>query len=234
MKQAYLHLEKVVKTYKDSAESFTALKNINMEIQQGEYISIIGKSGAGKTTLVNMITGVDSLTSGKVVGDDIEVHKLAESQRSLWRGRTIGIVLQSFQLIPNLTLLDNILLPMEFCELYTPGKSHKQALQLLEMVELEAHADKRPYEVSGGQQQRVAIARALVNNPAIIMADEPTGNLDTRSSDDVIALLVQLHQRGRTIVMVTHNEEIATHAERIIRFRDGTIESDEKVNTFSH
>ena len=223
-----IDLRDVIKVYSTAAGDFTALKGINAQIQQGEFLGIIGKSGAGKSTLLNMITGVDDITTGEVVvrgnGREAYVHQLDEDELALWRGQTMGIVYQSFQLLPMLSLVENVTLPMDLCGLYHPRKSKERALELLEMVELEEHAYKLPSFISGGQQQRVAIARALANDPPILIADEPTGSLDSVTSDHIFELFERLvDERGKTIIMVTHDKSIAPRFSRILRIADGEL-----------
>jgi putative ABC transport system ATP-binding protein len=221
-------LHHVSKAYPTAVGDFWALKDISFKIYSGEFIGIIGKSGAGKSTLLNMITGVDHLTSGEVLvrinGDQpISVHKLSENELALWRGRNLGIVYQSFQLLPMLTLVDNILLPMDLTGSYRGSSSRQKSLQLLEMVELEVHAYKLPAFISGGQQQRVAIARALANDPPILIADEPTGSLDSNTAETIFALFEKLVASGKTIVMVTHDNSLAPRFSRRIVITDGAI-----------
>ena len=216
-----VRLRNVVKAYPTAAGEFTALKGINADFDQGEFVGVVGKSGAGKSTLVNMITGVDRLTSGEVWVGDVCVHELDESQMSLWRGRNMGVIYQSFELLSMLSLLDNVVLPMDFCGLYKPGKSEERAMQLLRQVGLEDHARKTPSRISGGQQQRVAIARALANDPSIIVADEPTGNLDSATAEEIFKLFENLVQQGKTIIMVTHDESLAWRFSRLLRIADG-------------
>lgn len=223
-----IDLRDVIKVYSSAAGDFTALKGINAQVQQGEFLGIIGKSGAGKSTLLNMITGVDDITTGEVVvrtnGDEKRVHQLDEDELALWRGQTMGVVYQSFQLLPMLTLIENVTLPMDLCGLYHPRKSKERALELLEMVELEEHAYKLPSFISGGQQQRVAIARALANDPPILIADEPTGSLDSVTSDHIFELFERLvDEQGKTIIMVTHDKSIAPRFSRILRIADGEL-----------
>jgi putative ABC transport system ATP-binding protein len=219
-----IQLHDVVKVYQTAAGDFTALKGITMDIQQGEFIGIIGKSGAGKSTLLNMITGVDHITSGEVRIDGTSVHKISENRRATWRGQTLGIIYQSFQLLPMLTLVDNIVLPMDFSGFYRGRASRQRALELLTAVELEGHAHKLPAYISGGQQQRVAIARALANDPPIIIADEPTGSLDTITADAIFSLFELLIEQGKTIVMVTHDNSLAPRFTRRVHIRDGQID----------
>jgi putative ABC transport system ATP-binding protein len=223
-----IKLRGVVKIYKNAATDFKALKEINIDIFPGEFVGIIGKSGAGKTTLVNMITGMDHLTGGSVEIDGVSVHSMNESAMAFWRGRTLGVIYQNFQLMPTLTLVDNIMLPMDFCGLYRGRRSVERALDLLRMVELEEHANKLPSTISGGQQQRVAIARALANDCPIIVADEPTGRLDSVTSDTIFQIFLNLIKAGKTLVMVTHDESLASQVSRIIHLSDGEIISDSK------
>ena len=223
-----IDLRDVRKVYATAAGEFTALKGINAQVERGEFLGIIGKSGAGKSTLLNMITGVDDITTGEVVvranGTEKSVHHLNEDELALWRGQTMGIIYQSFQLLPMLTLIENVTLPMDLCGLYHPRKSRERALELLEMVELEEHANKLPAYISGGQQQRVAIARALANDPPILVADEPTGSLDSVTSDHIFELFERLvDAQGKTIVMVTHDKSIAPRFSRILRIADGEL-----------
>jgi len=223
-----IDLQDVVKVYSTAAGDFMALKGISVQIQVGDFLGVIGKSGAGKSTFLNMITGVDDITTGSVIvranGEDVSVHDLDEDALALWRGQTLGVVFQSFQLLPMLTLIENITLPMDLCGLYRPRRSRQRALELLEMVELEEHAYKLPAFISGGQQQRVAIARALANDPPILVADEPTGSLDSVTSDHIFELFERLvHEQGKTIVMVTHDKSIAPRFSRTLRIADGML-----------
>ncbi len=221
-----IELRDVVKTYSTIAGDFTALKGVNMQVAAGEFLGVLGKSGAGKSTLLNMITGVDDLTSGEVIvranGNAVSVHTLDEDALSFWRGQTLGIVYQSFQLLPMLTLLENVMLPMDLCGLYHPRRSRERALELLDMVELAEHANKLPAFISGGQQQRVAIARALANDPPILVADEPTGSLDSVTADHIFEMFECLvKEGGKTIVMVTHDKTLAPRFSRTLRLADG-------------
>jgi putative ABC transport system ATP-binding protein len=229
VREPFIQLRNVVKTYRTAAGDLVALKNINAEFERGEFVGIIGKSGAGKSTLVNMVTGVDRLTSGEVIVDGTSVHRLNENQMALWRGLNVGVVYQSFELLPMLSLIDNVMLPMDFCGLYKPRKSQERARQLLTRVGLEEHMRKPPTKISGGQQQRVAIARALANDPPIIVADEPTGNLDSSTAEGIFQLFELLVQQGKTIVMVTHDQSLAERFSRVLRIADGEI-VDERVN----
>ena len=218
----------VVKVYSTAAGEFTALKGINLQVDPGEFVGIIGKSGAGKSTLLNMITAVDDLTAGQVQintnGSSVCIHDLNEDEAALWRGKTLGVVFQSFQLLPMLTLVENITLPMDLCGNYRPTESRRRALELLRLVEIEEHADKLPAFISGGQQQRVAIARALANDPPILVADEPTGSLDSVTADHVFEVFEHLvADQGKTIVMVTHDESLKPRFSRTLGIVDGEL-----------
>jgi putative ABC transport system ATP-binding protein len=218
-----IQLRQVVKVYRTAAGDFTALKGISLDIYRGEFLGIIGKSGAGKSTLLNMITGVDSLTSGEVLVDEVNIQRMSQNQLASWRGRSLGIIYQSFQLLPMLSLVDNIVLPMDFSDSYRGTASRKRAVELLKLVELEEHARKLPAYISGGQQQRVAIARALANDPPIIVADEPTGSLDTITADAIFHMFERMVENGKTIVMVTHDNSLAPRFSRRIHLADGEI-----------
>ena len=218
-----IQLTNVVKTFQTKAGPFTALHNIDLQIMPSEFIAIIGKSGSGKSTLINMLTGIDRPTSGEIYVDATPVHRLKENQLAQWRGKTIGIVFQFFQLLPALTLRENVMLPMDFCAMYSRSERPEKAMELLNAVQLAEQADKLPTAVSGGQQQRAAIARALANDPKLIVADEPTGNLDSKTAERVFAMFEELIRRGKTIVMVTHDEQLAQRASRIIEISDGQI-----------
>jgi putative ABC transport system ATP-binding protein len=218
-----IELRQVVKTYETAAGPFLALKGVNLQLDSGEFVSIIGKSGSGKSTLINMITGIDRPTSGEVLVGDTAVHTLSEGQIAVWRGRNVGVIFQFFQLLPTLTAIENVMLPMDFCDMYPFGEREKRAMDLLEQVEMGQHAHKLPSALSGGEQQRVAIARALANDPPILVADEPTGNLDSRTAEAVLELFERLVAQGKTIVMVTHDRDLSKRASRIITIADGEI-----------
>ena len=206
--QSALSLRAVNKTYVNAAGKFVALKSIDMELDYGKFISIVGKSGSGKSTLLNMITGIDHPTSGEVIVGGQHIYKLSESKRARWRGKNMGIVFQFFQLLPTLTLLENVMLPMDYCNMYGFNERPARALELLKMVGLEEQAHKLPGSVSSGQQQSAAIARSIATDPAIILADEPTGNLDTRSAEVVLNLFEELARKGKTVIIVTHDPSI--------------------------
>jgi putative ABC transport system ATP-binding protein len=216
-----ISLRDVAKAYKTPAGDFLALKGLDAEIFTGEFVGIWGKSGAGKSTLVNMISGVDHLTRGEVWVDGVAVHKLSESQAAGWRGRSLGVIFQSFQLMPTLNLLDNVMLAMDFAGKFQPRKSLERAYELLNEVELSEHAHKLPADISGGQQQRVAIARALANDPPILIADEPTGRLDSSTAETVFAIFEGLIRKGKTIVMVSHDPSFIRRYSRVLWIADG-------------
>jgi ABC-type lipoprotein export system ATPase subunit len=222
-KPSLIQLRNIVKTFSNAAGNFTVLKNVSADFYPAEFVGVIGKSGSGKSTLINMITGIDRPTSGEVIIDDQEVHRMSENQLAIWRGRKLGIVFQFFQLLPMLSLVENIMLPMDFCGVYLPWERRKRALELLEMVEMQDHANKLPSEISGGQQQRVAIARALSNDPPIILADEPTGNLDSRTAEVIFGIFESLVQQGKTVLMVTHDSSLARRVTRTLLIADGEI-----------
>ncbi len=220
-----IFLNAVNKDYRTAAGVFQALKGIDLEVYPGEFVGVIGKSGAGKTTLVNMITGVDRITSGDVRVAGTPVQRLDENRLALWRGLNLGVIYQSFQLMPTLSLLDNVLLPMDFCGLFRGRQSVKRAYDLLCSVGLEEHVDKLPAAVSGGQQQRVAIARALANDPPVIIADEPTGRLDSLTAEMIFSIFEDLVRQGKTILMVTHDHALSRRMSRVIELEDGQINS---------
>lgn len=220
---ALIQMAQIVKTFKNAAGEFTALKGITACFYEGEFVSIVGKSGSGKSTLANMITGIDHPTSGTVRLAQTFIHKLSESEMSLWRGRNLGIVFQFFQLMPILTLLENVMLPMYLAGLGTPSERERRARDLLGQVGLSGFEDKLPAAVSGGQQQCAAIARALANDPPILIADEPTGNLDSRTADEVFAIFTELVERGKTILMVTHDASLARRTNRTLLLADGEL-----------
>jgi putative ABC transport system ATP-binding protein len=216
-------LEGVSKIFHTPAGDFIALRHIDVTFACGQFVAVVGKSGSGKSTLANMITGIDHPSQGRVVVDGVEVHTLDESARSRWRGRTLGIVFQFFQLLPTLTLLENVVLPMDLARLWTPPEREARAAELLARVGLVGLDDKLPAEVAGGQQQSAAIARALANDPPILIADEPTGNLDSRAADAVFDLFRALTDEGKTVVMVTHDPGLAARADRRLLISDGEI-----------
>ncbi len=222
-KTAFVRLREVVKAYSSAAGPFEALKGITADIYAGEFVGIIGKSGAGKSTLLNMITGVDNVTGGEIWVGETPIHRLDEEQRPLWRGRTVGVIYQSFELMPTLSLLENVLLPIDFCGSYRGAESVERAAELLEIVGLADHMHKPPTRISGGQKQRVAIARALANDPPLIVADEPTGNLDSATAEGIFTLFNALLEQGKTIVMVSHDRSLSERVSRVLHIADGQI-----------
>jgi putative ABC transport system ATP-binding protein len=230
--EAIVFCRDVIKNFKTAAGETTVLKGINASIYPGEFVSVVGRSGSGKSTLVNMITGIDHPTLGVVKVGGTELHRMNEGQVAVWRGKTMGIVFQFFQLLPMLTLVENIMLPMDFCNLYSPAEREERALRLLRRVGLEDMAHKLPGAVSGGQQQSAAVARALANDPPIIMADEPTGNLDSRTAEDVMQLFEELIDQGKTILMVTHDPVLAKRTSRTLIISDGELVSESIARAF--
>lgn len=232
MQNPLIELNNVSKTYSTAAGDFVALKEVNLAVNTAEFLGIVGKSGAGKSTLLNMINGVDQLTSGEVFvhsnGKSISIHEMSEDARALWRGKNMGVVYQSFQLLPMLTLIENITLPMDLSDNFHPRKSKERAMELLRLVELEEHANKLPAFISGGQQQRVAIARALANDPPILVADEPTGSLDSITADHIFDVFEHLvSEQNKTIIMVTHDMGLASRFSRSLTITDGELVAEE-------
>ncbi len=221
--QPLITMRGVSKTYVNAAGAFVALEDVNLTFFEGEFVGVIGKSGSGKSTLVNMITGIDRPTAGQVLIDGVDMHAMRESRQARWRGLNLGVVFQFFQLLPMLSLLENVLLPMDFCNKYDNGERIKRAMSLLEMMGLADDAHKLPGAVSGGQQQSAAIARAMANDPPIIVADEPTGNLDARTADSVYDKFEALASQGRTIIMITHDPEIEHRLSRTVLISDGRV-----------
>ncbi len=235
--RAIIDLRGVNKNYKTAVGDYHALKNVDLQIEAGEFVSIIGKSGSGKTTLLNMITGIDRPTNGEVWVNSTGVHGLNENQMARWRGKNLGVVFQFFQLLPMISVIENIMLPMDFCRTYPINERRKRAMDLLELVELAEHAHKLPTALSGGQQQRVAIARALANDPPVVIADEPTGNLDSRTAESVFALFNDLVAKGKTIIIVTHDSGLAKRTHRTALIADGEIVNEyvaKAMPTLSH
>jgi len=225
--EAMIDMHGIVKTFKNAAGEFTALRGVDLTINRGEFVSIVGKSGSGKSTLLNMITGIDHPTKGRVIigGTDIYTD-VTESQRSRWRGRNLGIVFQFFQLLPMLTLLENVMLSMDFAEMYDFDERPERAMEMLKLVGLEKFANKLPVLVSTGQQQLAAIARALACDPPLLVADEPTGNLDSKSANTIIDLFEELSRRDKTIVMVTHDPSLTSRTTRNLIIADGLLVAD--------
>jgi putative ABC transport system ATP-binding protein len=218
-----IELRQVVKTYQTAAGAFTALKTIDLKVAPREFIAVVGKSGSGKSTLINVITGIDRPTAGEVLVGDAAVHLLNEGDLAEWRGRTVGVIFQFFQLLPTLTVVENVMLPMDFCGMYSTGEREKRAMHLLEQMEMADQAHKLPTAISGGQQQRAAIARALANDPPILVADEPTGNLDSRTAQSVFELFERLVDEGKTVLVVTHDRDLARRVTRTVELADGEI-----------
>lgn len=223
-----IQLNQLSKFYETSAGRFSALKNITITIDRGEYIAIVGKSGSGKSTLLNMLTGIDHPDEGSVIINNQKVHSLSENDLATWRGKNIGIVFQFLQLIPTLTILENILLAMEFVNVIPKKDRVQRAEALLEQVGISPHKNKFPTALSGGEQQRAAIARALANDPPILVADEPTGNLDSKTTEVILKLFAELIKLGKTVIVVTHDTSSATTYSRIITIKDGEIIEDTK------
>lgn len=218
-----IELRQVSKTYQGAAGTFTALNSIDLQVQAGEFIAVVGKSGSGKSTLLNMLAGIDTPTEGEVWVNGTPVHTLNEERTAIWRGRTVGVVFQFYQLLPTLTGVENVMMPMDFGNVYPVRERRTRAMHLLDQVGVADQADKFPATLSGGEQQRVAIARALANDPSILVADEPTGNLDSRTADAVLTLFQKLVMDGKTVVMVTHERDIVPWVTRIVTLADGQI-----------
>jgi ABC-type lipoprotein export system ATPase subunit len=218
-----IELRNVQKTFKSAAGDFQALKGIDMEIRAGEFVSIIGKSGSGKSTLLNMITGIDRPSTGQVMVNGSAIHEMSENQLAGWRGGNMGIIFQFFQLLPSLSLMQNVILPMDLSGKYKPRERRERAEHLLEIVGLTEHKHKLPSMVSGGQQQRAAMARALANDPAIVIADEPTGNLDSKTAETIFGLFNDLVAQGKTVIIVTHDSSLAKQTHRTALIADGEI-----------
>jgi putative ABC transport system ATP-binding protein len=218
-----IELRRVDKTYQTAAGAFTALKTIDLKVVPCEFIAVVGKSGSGKSTLINVITGIDRPTAGEVLVGDAAVHLLGEGDLAEWRGRTVGVIFQFFQLLPTLTVVENVMLPMDFCSMYSMGEREERAMYLLEQMEMADQAHKLPTAISGGQQQRAAIARALANDPPILVADEPTGNLDSRTARSVFELFERLVDEGKTVLVVTHDRDLARRVTRTVELADGEI-----------
>ena len=225
MKQELIRLEELTKYYKVGTEVVRALRGINLPIYRNEFVALMGPSGSGKSTLMNIIGCLDTPTAGTYMLNGKDVSKLVDNDLAEIRNREIGFVFQTFNLLPRSTALDNVALPLIYAG-QNKEVRRERALKVLDQVGLSDRTHHKPNELSGGQRQRVALARALVNNPSIILADEPTGNLDTKTSIEIMGLLDAIHQAGNTIILVTHEEDIALHAHRIIRLRDGLVESD--------
>jgi putative ABC transport system ATP-binding protein len=218
-----ISLVQVSKQYEGAAGPVDALRDLSLEVQQGEFLAVIGKSGSGKTTLINLLTGIDSPSTGSIRVADTDVHTLNQEGLARWRGRAVGIVFQFFQLLPTLTVAENVMLPMDFCKTYPARDRRARALRLLADMGIAEQADKLPLSLSGGQQQRAAIARAMANDPPLIVADEPTGNLDSRTAEEVMQFFAHLVQIGKTVVMVTHERDLGRYFARSITLADGRL-----------
>jgi putative ABC transport system ATP-binding protein len=223
---AMIDLRGVVKAYETPAGPFVALKGVDLAVQAGEFVAVVGKSGSGKSTLINMFTGIDHPTEGQVIVANTAIRHLSEGQMAEWRGRTMGIIFQFFQLLPVLSVIENVMIPMDLAGLYGLRERYDRAMHLLEQVGIAGDARKFPAVLSAGEQQRAAIARALANDPPILVADEPTGNLDTRAAETVFALFETLVAQGKTILMVTHDDELAHRVPRTVTIADGLIVGD--------
>jgi putative ABC transport system ATP-binding protein len=218
-----ISLNHVSKTYETPAGKFAALKDIDLEIRPGEFVGVVGKSGSGKSTLLNLVAGIDRPSSGSVAVAGTEIHALSENNLAAWRGRNVGFVFQFFQLLPTLTAAENVMLPMDFAKTIPLRERRKRALELLDLVAVKSHADKLPATLSGGEQQRVAIARALANEPPLVLADEPTGNLDSVTATEILDLFRNMANRGITVVIATHEADIARVIDRKIEISDGAL-----------
>lgn len=228
-KQPIVEIKDVVKKFRVGSDDVTILKGVSFQVQQGEFLSIVGPSGNGKSTLLNMISGIDRPSSGEIFVTGQRVDKMSEDRLAAWRGEHVGIIFQFFQMLPALSLLQNVVLPMDLAGKYKPRERRERATHLLEVVGLADQMNKLPSTVSGGQQQRAAIARALANDPALLIADEPTGNLDSRTSHDVFDLFNTVVAQGKTLLMVTHDKELAQQVPRVVEILDGRITRDEYV-----
>jgi putative ABC transport system ATP-binding protein len=224
-----IQVSDVVKAYPSSAGDFVAIDHLSLDIVHGEFVAVVGRSGSGKTTLLNLLAGIDRPTSGTVHAAGADLGSLSESGLAAWRGRNVGLVFQFFQLLPTLTVVENVMLPMDFAGKIAAGERRERAQRLLERVGIGDQADKLPATLSGGQQQRAAIARALANDPPLLLADEPTGNLDSHTADAVLKLFADLNTEGRTIVVVTHERDIRAIVGRELTLVDGRIVDDERT-----
>ncbi len=223
MQKESIALKNISKTFNTDGLQFSALRNVNLTIQSGEFVGIVGRSGSGKSTLLNIMSGIDRPSSGQVLIDDVSIHDLKQGELDAWRGKTIGLVFQFFQLIPTLTVAENVMLPMDFCDSFPPSMRLDRALHLLESVEMADKARKFPAILSGGEKQRVAIARSIANDPPIILGDEPTGNLDSVSAEMVFNLFDNLNKLGKTVIIVSHDSVLRNYTNRTIYLADGEI-----------
>jgi putative ABC transport system ATP-binding protein len=225
-----IELRNISKTFETPAGQFTALSKVSLNVKRGEFLAVVGKSGSGKSTLLNMIVGIDRPSSGEVMIAATPVHTLTQDQLAAWRGQSVGVVFQFFQLLPTLTVIENVMLPMDFCNTYPARERKPRALELLAQLGIAEQANKLPADLSGGQQQRAAIARALANDPPILVADEPTGNLDSKTSHEVMQFFAALAKAGKTVVMVTHERDLSHYFRRTITLADGVIISEKAVS----
>jgi len=223
--EPFIEIRNLVKTYDTPAGPLNVLRGIDLDIHKGDFIALFGPSGSGKTTFLNMLTGIDVPSAGAVTVDGVDVVRAGQRKLTRWRGRNIGIVFQFFQLLPTLTVLENVMVPMDFCDVYEPKERRERAMALLERLDIADQAYKTPDMLSGGQQQRVAIARALANDPPLVVGDEPTGNLDRMSAAVVFEIFHELREQGRTVLVVSHDREILTDVPRLMVLTDGMIES---------
>ena len=218
-----VHVDNVIKNFQGPAGVINVLRSVSLTVDQGQFVGVRGPSGSGKSTLINMITGIDRPTSGSVRVAGQPIEKMSENQLARFRGKNIGVIFQFFQLLPTLTIVENVMLPMDFCRVWKPRERPERAMMLLEQVGLADQAHKLPNTLSGGQQQRAAIARALANDPPLLMADEPTGNLDSKTADMVFTLFEELVKKGKTFIMVTHDVELAKRIPRLVEVFDGVL-----------
>jgi putative ABC transport system ATP-binding protein len=227
-----IRISNVFKSFKSPSGEFHALKDITLSIRKGQLMAITGKSGSGKTTLLNIISGIDKPTRGSINIGGTRIEQLSEDKLAAWRGKNVGVVFQFFQLIPTLTILENVMLPMDFCNTYSNGERRPKAMQLLELTGIPEQADKFPATLSGGQQQRASIARALANEPQILIADEPTGNLDSQTANSILNLFRELSDSGKTVIVVTHEKEFAKYFKNTISIADGILTGSNGIKTY--
>jgi putative ABC transport system ATP-binding protein len=232
--KSLIDLDGVFKSYETGAGDVPVLKDINLKVREGEFVSVVGPSGSGKSTMLNMITGIDRPTDGEVFVAGEAVHAMTENQLARWRGRNVGVIFQFFQLLPTLSIVENVMLPMDFCNMYKRRERKDRAMELLDMVDIADQAHKLPSALSGGQQQRAAIARALANDPPVLVGDEPTGNLDTHTADEVFNLFESLVDRGKTLMIVTHDRGLSSRTRRTLHLLDGRLDRDESNGNGKH